>query len=105
MALLVAMLSGAPVGAGHPHPEPGAVTTVEKAASEQHAAQQNTVKACEQKGEHPKLPGACLKKKETKLSAQRQRTRACTQEARDRKLKGFDRVEFMVSCVEAAGPG
>ncbi len=100
MAIIVAMLSGAPAPAGHSH------AAVEQQMLVQPAPSQNAMDVCEPKGGDAKssTPCAALRKKRQYASAQRNRARACAREAAGKHLKGYDKVEFIASCIDSKGP-
>src|SRR6185295_16329803 len=80
-----------------------------KAPSEKQKAQQERMKACNDKAsdkkgdERKKFMSACLSGKDagasSKQQAQQQKMKDCNKQAADKKMKGDDRKKFMSSCL------
>ena len=83
-----------------------------KEPSEKQKAQQERMKACNQKAGDKKLEGdarksymsSCLKGEEPgasdKQKAQQQKMKDCNKQAADKKVKGDERKSFMSSCLK-----
>ena len=73
MALLLAMFAAMPGNVAHRKPDPAAAVA----------------------------PQPLVTKERAKLSEHRDKLKSCTQQAKDRDLKGYARVDFIAACVEA----
>jgi hypothetical protein len=105
MRTLIVILSFALIAA------PSLAQDKKKEPTEKQKAQQERMKACNQKAGDRKLEGdarksymsACLKGEEPasdKQKAQQNRMKDCNKQAADKKLKGDERKGFMSSCLK-----
>ena len=100
MALLVVMIAAMPGAQGQHGAERGPKLTLEKMEkpSDEKRLPQANPNECNDASK--KFMGACISGKTlTKKTAAQERIRNCNKEASDKKLKGYERLDFVTSCL------
>jgi psiF repeat-containing protein len=107
MAIILAMFAAMPLPSNQHRAESRSIVAPqkaeEKAPSEKRSAQPIRMNECNEKAdgkkgdERRKFLTACLKVTKPSISAQ---VKTCNQEASDKNLKGYERVDFLSSCLK-----